>query len=58
MGGIALGGWAVGLVAVGGAALGYYALGGAAFGKYVFSAMERSPEAVEFFKQWIPGFRQ
>ena len=44
----------MGLVAVGGGALGYYAFGGGAIGKYVVSAMSRSPEAVEFFRHWLP----
>jgi hypothetical protein len=48
----ALGGGAVGWIAVGGAAVGFYAAGGVAWGAYVVSALERSPEAVEFFTQW------
>jgi hypothetical protein len=54
IGGIAVGGGAMGVVAIGGGAVGYYAFGGGAFGKYVVSAMQRSPEAVEFFKHWFP----
>ena len=54
IGGIAIGGGAIGIVAIGGGALGYYALGGGAFGKYAISIMQRSPEAVEFFKHWLP----
>lgn len=54
IGGIAVGGGAIGGVAIGGGAVGYYAFGGGAFGKYVVSAMQRSPEAVEFFKHWFP----
>jgi hypothetical protein len=54
VGGIAAGGGAIGCVAIGGGAVGYYAFGGAAFGKHVISAMQRSPEAVEFFKHWFP----
>ncbi len=64
LGGLALGGLAVGLLAAGGAAIGgvafgglavgVYALGGAAFGQHVLSAVQRSPEAVEFFKHWLP----
>jgi hypothetical protein len=54
VGGLAAGGGAIGVVAIGGGAIGYYAFGGGAFGKYVFSAMERTPEAVEFFKHWFP----
>ena len=57
IGGVAIGGGAVGIVAVGGGAVGYYACGGGAWGKYVISAVERSPEAVEFFKAWIPWGR-
>lgn len=58
IGAFAAGGGAVGFVAVGGGAVGYYALGGGAFGKFVVSAMERSPEALAFFRQylpWLPG---
>jgi hypothetical protein len=55
---VALGGGAVGLVAIGGATFGYYACGGAAWGKYVLDAAHHDPEAVRFFSQWIPGFRE
>jgi hypothetical protein len=55
---IALGGAAVGLVAIGGGAYGYYACGGGATGKHVITAMEQDPEAVRFFKQWVPGLDQ
>ena len=54
IGGVAIGGGAIGVVAFGGGAVGYYACGGGAWGKYVVSAAERSPEAVEFFRAWIP----
>lgn len=54
IGGVAMGGATIGYVAIGGAAAGYYAFGGGAFGKYVVSAMQRSQEAVEFFKHWLP----
>jgi hypothetical protein len=57
VGGVAIGGAAFGAIAMGGCAAGYYAIGGGAFGKYVVSAAERSPEAVEFFKRWIPWLR-
>ena len=54
---IAIGGGAIGIVAVGGGAVGYYACGGGTWGKYIVSAAERSPEAVAFFKTWIPWMR-
>lgn len=50
-GGAAIGGGAVGIVALGGAAVGHFAAGGAAAGTYVLSPFERSPEAVELFRQ-------
>jgi hypothetical protein len=53
LGAVALGGGAFGVVAMGGAAVGYYAAGGAAWGKYAASAIERNPEAIEFFKTWF-----
>ena len=52
---LALGGAAIGFVAVGGGACGYYACGGGAFGKYVLSAADQNPEAIRFFRSWIPG---
>ncbi|MEI8212364.1 MAG: hypothetical protein WCI02_09455 [Planctomycetota bacterium] len=52
---LALGGAAIGFVAFGGGAIGYYAGGGGAIGKYVLSATEQNPEAIRFFKSWIPG---
>lgn len=55
---VAIGGGAVGVVAIGGGAVGYYACGGGAFGQYVLSGSEQNPEAVNFFKQWLPGIRQ
>jgi hypothetical protein len=54
IGGIAFGGGAIGCVAVGGGAIGYYACGSGALGKYVVSVFENNPEAIDFFKQWIP----
>lgn len=55
IGGLAIGGFALGDVAMGGAACGHYALGGGAWEKHVYSAMERSPEAREFFHRWLPA---
>jgi hypothetical protein len=52
---IAVGGGAVGFIAVGGGACGYYAMGQRASGKYVLAFNRQDPEAVEFFKRWIPG---
>ena len=52
--GIAVGGAAAGIIAVGGAAVACRPCGAAAFGRYVISAMERSPEAVQFFEAWLP----
>lgn len=52
---LSLGGMAIGAVAIGGMAVGYYALGGNAVGKYVFSAAQRSDEAVAFFNRLLPG---
>ncbi|QPK62484.1 hypothetical protein IVG45_16735 [Methylomonas sp. LL1] len=40
--------------AIGGGAVGYYACGGGVWGRYVLGVMERSPEAVAFFKPWFP----
>ncbi len=54
VGGVALGGAAIGLVAAGGLAVGYYACGGNAVGEYIFSATRQDPEAVEFFRDWVP----
>lgn len=56
VGGIAIGGAAVGFVAIGGGAAGYYALGGGAFGEHVIDGMRQDPEAVRFFREWLPGF--
>ena len=58
LGMVALGGCAVGWVAVGGGAIGYYAFGGTAIGVYVIDAMRQSPEAVQFFEQFIPGLAE
>jgi hypothetical protein len=52
---IALGGGAVGWIAVGGGACGYYAMGQKAYGRHVLAFNRQDPEAVEFFKRWIPG---
>jgi hypothetical protein len=51
VGGFAVGGAAIGIVAIGGFAIGHFAAGGAAFGTYPLSPLERSPEAIEFFRQ-------
>jgi len=56
VGGIAVGGAAVGVVAIGGGAAGYYALGGGAFGEHVIDGVRQDPEAVRFFREWLPGF--
>ena len=55
IGGVAIGGGAIGYVSIGGGAIGYFACGGGALGKYVLSAAEQNPEAVQFFRNWIPG---
>jgi hypothetical protein len=52
---IAVGGGAVGFIAVGGGACGYYAMGQRASGKHVLAFNRQDPEAVDFFKRWIPG---
>ncbi len=52
----AAGGGAVGVIAVGGGAFGYYAFGAGAYGKYVINVVNQSPEAIEFIKDWVPGF--
>jgi hypothetical protein len=54
VGGIAFGGAAIGVVAIGGGAAGYYAMGGAAAGTHAVSALHQDPEAVEFFRQYLP----
>ena len=56
VGGLALGGAAVGYVAVGGGAIGCYAAGGGAVGQHVVGPMRQDPEAVRFFREWLPGF--
>lgn len=53
---VACGGGVVGLVAVGGAAVGYYAYGGVAMGEFVLSALRQDPEAVAFFRAWLPAW--
>ena len=57
-GAVAIGGMAIGLIAGGGFAVGYYAFGGDAIGQYLFSARRQDPEAVEFFRQWVPWIEQ
>jgi len=54
VGGLALGGAAAGLIAVGGGAFGYYAMGGAAIGVHTVSALHRDPEAIAFFREYLP----
>jgi hypothetical protein len=54
IGGVAVGGAAAGVIAIGGGAVGHYACGGSAFGTYVISATERSPEAVDLFRPFLP----
>ena len=54
VGGVAFGGVAVGLAAAGGVAVGYYAAGGRAVGTYIINATQRDPQAVEFFRHWLP----
>ena len=58
LGTVALGGCAIGLVAVGGMAIGYYAFGGGAIGVHIINGMGQSPEAVQFFEQFIPGLAE
>ncbi|MDR1270084.1 MAG: hypothetical protein LBK82_11225 [Planctomycetaceae bacterium] len=50
---IAIGGCAIGFVSIGGLAIGYYAHGGVALGVHVISATVRSPEAVDFFRNYF-----
>jgi hypothetical protein len=52
--GLALGGLAIGTVAVGGMAIGYYALGGGCYGPHVLSGIRQDPEAVAFFRRYLP----
>jgi hypothetical protein len=52
---IAVGGGAVGYIALGGGACGYLAMAQRAAGKYVLAFNRQDPEAVEFFKRWVPG---
>ncbi len=51
---LALGGLAIGLIAVGGGAIGYYAVGGGAVGVHALGGNVQDPNAVEFFKSWLP----
>jgi hypothetical protein len=55
---LAVGGGAVGYVAVGGGATGYYALGQRAYGKHALGLNRQDPEAVEFFRRYIPGLNR
>ena len=52
--GLALGGLAIGTVAVGGFAIGYYAFGGGAAGAHVVNGTRQDPEAVAFFRRYLP----
>ncbi len=54
VGGIAFGGGAIGLIAIGGGACGYYAIGGGAWGAHVITSQAQSPEALAFFRKWLP----
>ena len=54
VGGVAVGGGAVGYVAIGGGAVGVYAMGGGAAGEHVIDAVRKDPQAVQFFKTWLP----
>ncbi len=49
-----LGQFATGYIAIGQFAVGTYVLGQAGFGKFVWSMKTKSPEAVEFFKSFLP----
>jgi hypothetical protein len=55
---VAIGGGAVGFVALGGGAVGYYAMGQRAAGKYVLAFNRQDPEAVAFFRRWVPGIHR
>ena len=54
VGGVAFGGVAVGLAAAGGVAVGYYAAGGKAVGTYILNATQRDPQAIDFFRHFLP----
>jgi hypothetical protein len=54
VGGLALGGVAIGVIALGGVAIGKFALAGLAIGEHVISAFRQDPNAVEFFGEWLP----
>lgn len=54
---LAFGGVAVGGVAIGGAAVGVYAKGDSAAGMHKICRRTRDPEAVRFFRKWVPGTR-
>lgn len=57
IGALAFGGGAVGIVAVGGGACGFYAMGGGAVGAHVFSGTSQDPQALEFFRNFLPFLR-
>ena len=54
---IAVGGGTFGIVAVGGGATGYFAMGQKARGKYALGLNRQDPEAVDFFRRYVPGLR-
>jgi hypothetical protein len=55
---IAIGGGSVGFIAIGGSAVGYFAMGRRAAGRYVLAFNRQDPEAVEFFRRWVPGIQR
>ena len=57
LGSVVFGGLACGLVAIGGCAVGYYALGGVALGVHTVASWAQDPQAIQFFNDWLPGFR-
>ena len=54
---IAIGGGTFGIIAVGGGATGYFAMGQKAHGKYALGLNRQDPEAVDFFRRYVPGLR-
>ena len=54
VGGIVMGGVAIGFVAIGGVAIGYLAKGATTVGSHVINATQSDPQAVEFFRRWLP----
>jgi hypothetical protein len=54
VGGLAYGGLAIGAVAAGGGAIGYYACGGGAWGVHPLCPGNEDPEALAFFRRWLP----